>query len=120
MNPCQETSGFLFPHPCGRPGVLRCTRCGKFICMQHARPQAGEQFLCVTCARLAASTADTDTDSGGSGGDWGDDDDPYFYSSRYRARAGGTEPDPKDFTEGDQAALDEDEGGDFEDDQGAS
>jgi hypothetical protein len=119
MNPCQETSGFLFPHVCGRPGVLRCTRCGKLICMQHSRPQALEQFLCVTCARTATA-GDTDTEGGG-GGDWGDDDDnPYFYSSRYRARAGGAEPDPKDFTEGDQAAFDEDEGGDFEDDPEAS
>jgi hypothetical protein len=117
MNPCQETSGFLFPHPCGLPGVLRCTRCGKFICMQHARPQALEQFLCVTCARMAATTAgDTDT---GVGSDWDDDDDPYFYSSRYRERAGGREPDPKDFTEGDQAAVAADED-DFEDDPGAS
>jgi hypothetical protein len=116
MNPCQETSGFLFPHPCGRPGVLRCVKCGKFICMEHARPQEMEQFLCVTCSRLA----DDEGDSGGAAWDRDDDeDDPYFYSSRYRAQSGAPAPDPQDFTEGDRAAL-EGEGGAFEDDMGGS
>jgi hypothetical protein len=79
----------------------------------HARPQALEQFLCVSCARAGADPSDAD--------DWdAGDDDPYFYSARYRARSGGGEPDPMDFTEGDQALFDAGEAGAFEDDMGGS
>jgi hypothetical protein len=109
MNICQETSGFLFAHHCGRPGLFACVQCGKSICEQHGVLKPPEGLLCVTCHR---------TTMGSSESDWGseddDSDDPHFYSSRYRSRAGGAEPDdPMDFTEGDRAALD-DEGGEFD------
>jgi hypothetical protein len=122
MNPCQETSGFLFPHPCGQPRVLPCVQCMRFVCMQHARLQQMEQYLCVTCARAAAASDGGGVDRDDAWDSDEDDDDPYFYSSRYRALSGTQEPDPMDFTAGDQAAFDKDEGGggSFEDDMGAS
>jgi hypothetical protein len=100
--PCQETSGFLFAHVCGRPSVFSCQRCGKRICAQHARPSPPEAFLCITCAR-AGGVDDTDSDRDD------DDDDPYFYASDYRQRSWTS--DPMDFQEGDRAALDDEAAG---------
>ena len=31
MNLCQETSGFLFKHRCGRPAFMTCLACKKPI-----------------------------------------------------------------------------------------
>lgn len=116
MNPCQETSGFLFSHRCGRPGVLVCMRCHKYVCQQHARSRGPDGMLCVTCARGDVAAG------GGSDSDSDDNDDPYFYSSRYRQRSGRKNDDdgddPVDFTEGDQSALET--GGDWGDDMGGS
>src|SRR5689334_15916444 len=101
--PCQETSGFLFSHVCGRPGVFSCARCGKRICPQHARPSPPEAFLCVSCARAQGAATDADADDEGT--------DPYFYADDYRRRSGVTgQSDPLDFQEGDRAALGGDEG----------
>ena len=112
MDNCQETSGFLFSHRCGRPGLFSCAQCHKRICPQHARPQPPEAFLCVTCAQ--------GTSDAGWGSDDDDDDDPYFYSSRHRRRSGSSDQDdPMDFTEGDQAKLDDKDDA-FEDDMGGS
>lgn len=110
MNTCQETSGFLFSHPCGQMAGLTCGTCGKSVCSRHAQMgEAGVQ--CITCARASAGDST-----------WGSDDDdqdsPYFYSSRYRSRSGLGEIDANDFQEGDQGAFDKGEG--FEDDMGAS
>jgi hypothetical protein len=112
--PCQETSGFLFAHVCGRPSVFGCSRCGKRICAQHARPTPPEAFLCVTCARTAGTTGGADVDDD-------DGDDPYFYASSYRERSGFAEPaDPMDFQEGDRAALGDEAGGGWEEDVAGS
>lgn len=113
MNPCDETSGFLFSHRCGRPGLLSCSACGKRICQQHARPRLPEGFQCVTCAHAGGGN------DAGDSGDSEDDDDPFFYSARYRTRAGTRDNGPMDFTEGDQGVLD-DRGDAFEDDMGGS
>jgi hypothetical protein len=114
--PCQETSGFLFAHLCGRPSVFSCARCAKRICVQHARPQPPEAFICVTCARTAGdrrSDSDTDIED--------DRDDPYFYAEDYRSRAGFTDTsDPRDFQEGDRAAEADEAGEDWENDTGGS
>jgi hypothetical protein len=92
--------------------VFACARCGKRVCPQHAWPLAADTFACVSCAheRDYYDAADTDNDS-----------DPYFYAADYRSRSGFTETaDPKDFQQGDRAALAEDEGGGWEDDAGGS
>lgn len=106
MNLCQETSGFLFSHRCGRPSFLTCATCHKAVCAQHARPTGLEGFRCVTCALAASPSGASDAES--------DDDDPYFYSSRHHARDGGP-PDALDFTDGDRSAT-AGEGGGWEDD----
>lgn len=117
--PCQETSGFLFAHVCGRPSVFSCVRCGKRICMQHARPSPPEAFLCITCAQVAGADRDRDRDRDSDSDS--DDDDPYFYATDYRRRSGMTSAaDPMDLQEGDRAALQEDAGGAWEEDAGGS
>lgn len=117
MNLCQEMSGFLFRHSCGRPAHMMCGRCAKPICAQHARPQPPESFLCVSCAVTSPPPGDHDrSDSGG--GDW-DDDDPHFYSRDYHQKSGGNPPDGMDFTDGDRASTGG-EGGAWEEDAGGS
>jgi hypothetical protein len=112
---CQETSGFLFSHPCGRPASFTCVRCGKRICAQHMRPSPPEAFLCISCARTQ------DTDSGSTDHDDENGGDPYFYADDYRSRSDFAETgDAMDFQEGDRSALGEDEGGAWEDDTGGS
>jgi len=112
--PCQETSGFLFAHVCGRPSLFSCVRCGRRICAQHARPSPPEAFLCISCARGEGhDDRGADHDNGG--------DDPYFYADDYRRRSGFTESsDPLDFQEGDRAVLGEDEEDRWENDVGGS
>ena len=111
--PCQETSGFLFEHPCGRPSVASCARCARRICLQHARPRP-QAFICVTCAAAANDRSDNV-------GDIDDEGDPYFYAADYRSRAGFTQTsDPLDFQEGDRAALGDEAGEAWETDAGGS
>jgi hypothetical protein len=122
MADCAERSGFLFPHRCGRDAVGACSRCQKAICRQHTIRGGAGEALCTTCARIAWRQRQWQYD----------DDDPYFYASRYYPdyyRDASEGPDPNDFTEGDQAALAGDTdyegtGGDFgdsfEDDMGGS
>ena len=117
MNLCQETSGFLFKHRCGRPSFMTCVTCGKPICAQHARKVPPESFRCIACSLAAAPP------SGVSGaviaGSW-DDDDPYYYSHHHHGRGGGGEqPAGLDFTDGDRSALTEDGAG-WEDDAAGS
>ncbi|MGL4551539.1 MAG: hypothetical protein ACRC33_10160 [Gemmataceae bacterium] len=111
MNLCQETSGFLFKHGCGRPSFLTCGLCHKPVCAQHARPAAPEGFRCIACALAGGPPPAEDTSA-----EW-DDDDPYFYSGRHHADSGGP-PDGMDFTDGDRASTGA--GGDWEDDAGGS
>lgn len=117
MNLCQETSGFLFKHRCGRPSFMTCMTCFKPICAQHARPAAPEGFRCIACALAAAPPSgggDVDNDR-----DTWDDDDPYYYSQKYRSEPGGQQPDGLDFTDGDRSAV-SDEGGGWEEDAAGS
>jgi hypothetical protein len=104
--PCQETAGFLFKHRCDRPARGACQRCAKGICADHTR-HAGQEPLCVTCARAASAVADGD---------------PYFYGNSYYGygtyRGWSSATDPDDFTEGDAAALTQEPA--FEDDLDAS
>jgi hypothetical protein len=47
--PCQLSSGFLLPHPCGNTALGACAKCGREACEQHAElSEAG--FLCRACA----------------------------------------------------------------------
>lgn len=115
MESCQETSGFLFSHRCGRPGVLSCQQCHKRICPLHARAQPPEAFLCVSCAAQGQVVAGTGTDW-----DSDDDDDPHFYSRRHRRKKDKDNDDESmDFTEGDQGKL-ADQDDPFEGDMGGS
>jgi len=128
---CQETSGFLFSHRCGRFAVQACMYCGKALCEAHAHPGA-EGVACTSCMKQRPkdeSEADKsnrparDDDSDDDNDSW--DDSPYSYGERWypgygssgrrtsgssaRARdnvAGGAgDFDPNDFTEGDAESL---------------
>jgi hypothetical protein len=117
MNLCQETSGFLFKHRCGRPSFMTCLTCRKPICAQHARAVKPEGFRCIACTTAAIPPGggyvfvSTDSD------DW-DDDDPYYYR-RHHTDSGGGQPDGMDFTDGDRSAV-SDEGGGWEEDAAGS
>jgi hypothetical protein len=114
MERCQETSGFLFNHRCGRPGAVTCATCQRLVCAQHARTVSQGRSLCVTCLRREPGSTTADST-------W--NDDPYFYSSRYHGTSPGdpSTSDPMDYTEGDQGRLaDPDAGEPFEDDMGGS
>jgi hypothetical protein len=139
MTECQETSGFLFTHACGRPATHGCAQCQKRVCPQHCRPWQPGTYLCLSCVRTALNTPKPPTIIY-------IDDDPYFYRMHnyghytwHTYHHEGSPPtvpphDPADFTEGDRAALsggggdfadpdDEDNpggGGDFGGDMGAS
>lgn len=110
---CNETSGFLFSHPCDQLCVHQCGKCGRPICQDHARHDVG-RILCTTCARKRA----------GRGHDTYDDYDPYFYGGTgYGHSRGGFffhRHDPHDFTEGDAAGLRAEMDDDFENDMSAS
>lgn len=119
MNLCQEMSGFLFKHACGRIANMVCGRCARPICPQHARPMPPESFVCVTCALTGPAPPPRDRDSSSDGGDWDDDDDPHFYSRDYHNRSGGEPPDGMDFTDGDRSSTGGD-AGEWEADAGDS
>lgn len=108
MNLCQETSGFLFSHRCGRPSFMTCLTCLKPICAQHARPAIPEGFRCIACALVTGNPNDSHVDHDG-------DEDPYFYRNEHAGAA----PDAMDFTDGDRTAITT-EGGTWEDDAGGS
>jgi hypothetical protein len=122
--PCQETAGFLFSHPCPRPASTQCTRCAKSICEQHGHTP-GAELLCTTCAREdVGQEEEGDADSGADVAE-----DPYLYSSYhyngygYYGRGpwqGEGGPDPDDFTEADGESLRGEEPLDFEQDMGGS
>lgn len=111
---CNETSGFLFSHPCDQFCVHECGKCGRPICQDHAQHDVG-RVLCTTCARKRVSRGHHGTH---------DDYDPYFYGGTgYGHSRGGFffhRHDPHDFTEGDAAGLRAEMDDDFENDMSAS
>ncbi len=127
---CGETSGFLFPHPCGNFPVAVCSECGKEICQRH-RAQESERELCTSCAKkLAERERDEPRRDRESRSHY--DDDPYFYSYHHYPNYWWLgvayhhhRHDPHDFTDGDEAlvgggeATPDDVTG-FEDDMGGS
>lgn len=142
--PCQETSGFLFPHECPRRAMQTCQRCHKAVCNRHTHFD-GEEALCTSCAKKLRVRRGRPARSRSHG--YGTvHEDPYFYggtcyrgygtyaagywghrhyASSYRDdehATGGHDPD--DFTEADGAATNglspEVEGDRFEEDMGAS
>ena len=84
---CQETSGFLFSHPCDRFATQQCFRCQKPICEDHGQ-ETPEGVVCTTCLKKqkqAESQANRD-DRTTTTSDYGHTyygSDPYFYGDRY-------------------------------------
>lgn len=135
-DPCQETAGFLFSHPCPRPALHQCTACAKPICSEHGH-EAGGGLMCTTCYRDRDTEEENenlgDTDDGDS--EEGQDEDgfnPMLSSSYYYQGYGHYGPgswghrlpdDPHDFTEADGRVLDKNESVenlDFEEDMQGS
>ena len=84
---CQETSGFLFSHPCDRFATQQCFRCQKPICEDHGQ-ETPEGVVCTTCLKKqkqAESQANRD-DRTTTTSDYGHTyygSDPYFYGTHY-------------------------------------
>ncbi|GAB4569553.1 MAG: hypothetical protein Tsb0020_23780 [Haliangiales bacterium] len=130
---CGETAGFLFRHACQRAASAACRSCKKPVCEEHAfevSGDAGEQageVLCVRCRRALVE----DDDASELDDEFGFDSyDPYFYATLHYSNYGYYGPeslayhdaagaDPNDFSAADGVSLIED-GGDFEQDMGAS
>ncbi len=110
---CEETSGFLFSHPCDRPAVGNCFECGRAVCQAHTASQY-DGVLCTSCAKQHYREEKRR---------YFDKHDPYYYPTHHYP---GYYYDEHDFNESDEARLmagkelTEDEAGAFEDDMGAS
>jgi hypothetical protein len=126
--PCQQSTGFLFSHDCGRPAAAACMKCGKRVCDMHLTA-LGTELVCSTCAEDDDDDEDEDEDgdhdSGDSDSDSGpDEDDPSYYYKDYGyygpGSAWGRGKDPNDFTEADGESLRHEEDASFEEDLGGS
>lgn len=77
---CNETSGFLFSHPCSEPADHVCGQCAKPICGKHAVDTSGV-LRCTSCAKtwLRGEGRNSNAASGqpGYGPYYGS---PYFYT----------------------------------------
>ncbi|AFE03358.1 hypothetical protein COCOR_00231 [Corallococcus coralloides DSM 2259] len=121
---CQETSGFLFSHPCERGATTQCMRCQKSICLLHMRTLDGGEVACVMCARTADNGDENRELSNTS-----DEDDPSYYYEDYGYygrdawRGSGSSSsgsDPNDFTEADGESVRREDDASFEEDLGGS
>ncbi|RKH45482.1 hypothetical protein D7X96_13910 [Corallococcus interemptor] len=123
---CQETSGFLFSHPCERGSTTQCMRCQRAICLLHMRTLDGAETVCVTCAR-AADNGDENRDPS----DTSDEDDPSYYYEDYGyygrdawrgsgASSSSSGNDRNDFTEADGESVRREDDASFEEDLGGS
>jgi hypothetical protein len=63
---CQETSGFLFRHPCDDIATQQCEICSRQICVGHSTFHDGVT-CCVSCRkqRMSARRPDSDQMSAG-------------------------------------------------------
>lgn len=138
---CNEKSGFLFDHHCGRSVAVSCARCSKPVCNDHFREADNDDAICISCAKteLTSLGRDQKTSKRGYGrhSRWRDDD-PYFYGGYHYVGWGhyghgywghsnylhATNGDTADFTEADSGALSaanaDDDAGDFESDMSES
>lgn len=123
--PCEQSTGFLFAHDCGRPAAAACLKCGKRVCDMHLTA-LGSELLCATCAEDGEDDEGSDGDSDSDSGFSDDEDDPSYYYKDYGyygpgsawGRGGGH--DPNDFTEADGESLRHEEDASFEEDLGGS
>jgi hypothetical protein len=108
---CQETSGFLFKHPCHRRAIAACESCGKLVCEEHSHKSNEGELLCTACLKKRRRRSRN----------WQSDDtnDPYFYGHRYYPGWGSytagywgyhqyhhySTSDSHDFTEGDAGSF---------------
>ncbi len=122
---CQETSGFLFSHPCGEVALRSCVKCQKEICDRHTvrEVQAGdgeELVLCTTCAKESHAAA---PGPGSRRTTDGYADNPHFYMYHHYPHSQ-HQLDRDEFTDADEAALGDSTAAGktrrFEDDMGAS
>ena len=84
---CQETSGFLFSHPCDRFAVQQCVRCQKPICEDHGQ-ETPEGVVCITCLKRQKqierqANRDDQTTTTSDYGHTSYGSDPYFYGYHY-------------------------------------
>ena len=116
---CEQTTGFLFSHPCGQPVSVACMRCGQLVCEEHVSAVDAE-LLCVTCAQDDDGEGDNETAS------TTPEDDPSYYYDGYgyygpgSSWGGGASRDPNDFTEADGESLRREDDASFEEDPGGS
>ena len=112
---CNETTGFLFRHPCNQYPQTRCKLCNKPICEEHERPLEG-MILCVACYRAETRRRGLSIHHHRRY-----DDDPYYYGGTYYSGYGyhgsshwihshghggaGGHADPHDFNAGDAESL---------------
>ena len=116
---CQETSGFLFSHPCNNAVGGQCQKCAKQVCAKHTHPTPNG-YMCTACAKKELKQARRQRNN------WsGWDDDPFMYDTYYYDHYGyygrgrwGNEYLGDDFTEADGSGLGGE--GDWEDDMGGS
>ncbi|QAT81854.1 hypothetical protein EJ065_0245 [Corallococcus coralloides] len=122
--PCLETSGFLFSHPCERGATTQCMRCQKPICLMHLRTLDGAETVCVMCARTA-DNGDENRDLSNTS----DEDDPSYYYEDYGyygrdawrgSGSASSGSDPNDFTEADGESVRREDDASFEEDLGGS
>jgi len=119
---CNETSGFLFSHPCSEPSDHVCGECQKPICGKHAVDTQG-LLRCTTCAKTWFRSAGRGAAgaTGGTGYDAPYYQSPYFYTWHLF----GASHHHHHFHDGDEGALRGQEAGredldGFEQDMGAS
>lgn len=119
---CNETSGFLFSHPCSESSEHVCGECQKPICGKHAVDTQGV-LRCTTCAKTWFRGAGRSTGATGGPGYY----DPYYQSPYFYTwhAFGSSHHHHHHFHDGDEDALrgrepgrDDLEG--FEKDMGAS
>lgn len=83
---CQETSGFLFNHPCDRFAIQKCSRCQKRLCDDHSH-LADDGVFCTTCLRARMLASDSsDPNAPNNPNRYSSryyDDDPFFYRDHY-------------------------------------
>lgn len=112
---CNETSGFLFSHPCDRMSVAECGQCERPVCNDHAHvTDAAGATLCTSCVKKSRKiNRRHQRQRGYHDSDFYDD--PYFYGPRYGGywyRSHHHVHDVHDFTEADAESLHD--AGDFE------
>ncbi len=118
---CNETSGFLFSHPCSEPSEHVCGECQKPVCGKHAVDTQGV-LRCTTCAKTwyrGAGRGSGQTTGTGSYDPYYSS--PYFYTWHHY----GTSGHRHHFHDGDEGALhgrepNRDDLHGFEQDMGAS